>query len=452
MADPTQVLILGAGFGGAHVAMELAKLARREPALEITLVDEHDFLLYTPMLTELVAGQVDPRHIVWAARKISSRVQFVRGRVTALDLVEKSVTLAVGECDVNVPEATRTLRADELVIALGSTSKFHNIPGLQEHALTIRDIAGAGRIRNRALALLERAEVEADDDARRALLTFVVGGGGFSGVETMAALNDLVRDACTYYPAIQPSSLRMLLCHHGDRLLPELGGGLARYAQRQLERRGVEVRLHTSVTEAGADYAELDHHERIPTRLLIWTGGETPSPVTETLDCEHGKHGGIVVDGCCRVAGHQAIWAVGDCAEVPAPNGTASYAPTAQNAVREGELVAQNIAAKLHGRRPRPLTYRPIGELALVGKRTGVASVYGFRISGALAWALWRAIYLAKMPGRATRVRILIDWLLDLVFGIDIVDLPVTSKGQSIERPRTRRTRSVHSGDAPSKS
>jgi NADH dehydrogenase len=427
MGARKNVLILGAGFGGVHVALELA---RRASSLDITLVAERNFLLYTPMLTELVAGEVDPRHIVWAARKISPHVRFVSGRVTAVDLADKSVTLAVGEHDLNVPEAARTVRADELVIALGSTTQFHDIPGLQEHALTVTGVADAGRIRIRALALLERAAVEPDRRARGALLTFVVGGGGFSGVETMAGLNDLVRDAGTYCPAIPPGSIRMLLCHHGDRLLPELGGGLARYAQQELERRGVEVRLQTSVTSAGADYVALNHDERIPTRLLIWTGGETSSPVVETLDCEHGKNGGIVVDHCCRVVGHPGVWAVGDCAEVPTPNGTARYAPTAQNAVREGRLVGQNIAAKLQGRGPRPLTYRPIGELALVGRRAGVASVYGFRFSGTLAWAMWRATYLAKMPGRAKRVRILIDWLFDLAFGIDIADLPVTPEAR----------------------
>ena len=423
MPGRKRIVILGAGFGGAHVAKELAKLAGREPGYDITLVDEHNYLVYTPMLTEVVGGQLDPRHIAAPTRKLAPRLTFVQGRVTEVDTAAKRVTLSVGACDVDIPEATRTLEADDLVIALGSTTNYHGIPGLREHSLTLKDVSDAGHIRNSALALLERAAVESDAAARQALLTFVIGGGGFSGVETVAALNDLVRDATAYYPAIERSAIRMVLAHHGERLLPELGAGLAEYTARHLERRGVEVRLHTSITGAGRDYVELNGHERIPTYLLVWTGGVKPSPVVARFDCEHGKHGGITVDRCCRVVGRDGVWALGDCAEVPKQRG-GSYAPTGQNAVREGKLVARNILAKLHGRQPRPFTYRPIGELALIGRRTGVADVFGFRFHGGLAWAFWRAAYLSEMPGLGKRSRVLMDWLLDLAFGIDIVDLP----------------------------
>ncbi|HEU0167535.1 MAG TPA: NAD(P)/FAD-dependent oxidoreductase [Chloroflexota bacterium] len=424
MADRKRVVILGAGFGGAHVAKELAKLGGREGPYDITLVAEHNYLVYTPMLTEVVGGQLDPRHIAAPTRKLSPRITFVQGRVTEVDLGAKRVTLSVGECDLDIPQAARTVEADELVVALGSTTNYHGIPGLEEHSLTLKDVSDAGQIRNRALALLERAAVEPDSATREALLTFVVGGGGFSGVETMAALNDLVRDATDYYPGIERSAIRMVLAHHGDRLLPELGGGLAEYTRRHLERRQVEVRLHTSITGAGPDYVELNGSERIPTRLVVWTGGVKPSPVVASFDCRHGRHGGIVVDGCCGVVGREGVWALGDCAEVPTPRG-GSYAPTGQNAVREGKLVARNIAAKLRGQQPRPFTYKPMGELALIGKRTGVADVFGFRFSGVAAWAFWRAAYLGEMPGLAKRAQVLMDWLLDLSFGIEIVDLPL---------------------------
>jgi len=275
------------------------------------------------------------------------------------------------------------------------------------------------------LALLEAAAAETDETQRRALLTFVFGGGGFSGVETMAALNDLVRDVALQYEPLRDVAPRTLLVHPGERLLPELGAKLARYAQRQLERRGVEVLLKTKIAAAGPGYVEVEGERRIETHLLVWAGGVKPSPVIDTLSCPRGKHGGIVVDGTMALAGHPGVWALGDCAEIPRQGGKGHYAPTAQNASREGALVARNIVSCLRGEQPRPFAYKPIGELAIVGKRTGVASLYGRRFSGPLAWAMWRLIYLAKMPQRGKRVRVALDWLLDLLFGREIAALPI---------------------------
>jgi len=217
-----------------------------------------------------------------------------------------------------------------------------------------------------------------------------------------------------------------VLVQPGKRLLPELNAGLARYAQQKLEQRGVEVILNTEITGAGPDYTALEGDKRIPAHTLIWTAGVTPSPVIGTLDCRRGPHGGVVVDACCAVEGQRGVWALGDCAEIPHPGKKKTYAPTAQNAMREGTQVGRNIAAVLHGRQPQPFVYTPIGELALVGRRSGVASVYGVHLSGLVAWAMWRAIYLSKMPGLGKRVRIGLDWLLDVLVGREIAELPLT--------------------------
>ncbi|GAC1447202.1 MAG: FAD-dependent oxidoreductase [Ktedonobacterales bacterium] len=419
----SRIVILGAGFAGVYAARELARLLPRAEDCEITLVDQNNYFLFTPMLTEVVGGEVDTRDIVSAVRLLSPRVTFVQGRVESIDLAGKRVTVRVGETADGIPTIRRDLEADHLVIALGSVTNFHGIKGLREHALTIKNIVEATAIHDRALALLERADAEPDPSTRRELLTFVVGGGGFSGVETMAALNDLVRGSVKHYPNVRPEEIRTVLVHPGERLLPELAEQLATYALHALEQRGVDVILQTKITGAGPDYVEMEQRPRMPARALIWTAGVTPDPLIAQLDCERGKHGGIVVDESLQVPGHPGVWAVGDCAEVPQPGGGKTYAPTAQDATREGKHVAQNILATLRGAEPRPFAYRPIGELAIVGKRTGVASVYGIRLSGLFAWAMWRAIYVLKEPSPVKRARIAATWLLDMAFGRDMTEI-----------------------------
>jgi NADH dehydrogenase len=323
------------------------------------------------------------------------------------------------------------LTADHLVIALGSVPNFHDIPSVEKHSLTMKSLGDAAAIRDHTLRMLVRADAEHDEGARRAALTFVVGGGGFTGVETMAAVNDLVRAAAGRYTGIRAADIRTALVTPEDRLLPELSPELAQYARKELEARGVEVRLKTKITGAGEGYVELQGGERIETGTLIWAGGVKPSPVAAGLDCRHGRHGGIVVDECCRVPGREGVWALGDCAEIPKGDSKETYAPTAQNATREGRLVARNIVAVMRGREPRPFHYRPVGELALVGRHAGVARVYGINFSGLPAWLLWRAVYWAKMPNAGQRTRILADWLLDFTFGRPVAALPPVAHGTS---------------------
>ncbi len=320
------------------------------------------------------------------------------------------------------------------MIAVGSVPHYYDIPGLKEHSLTNKTLEEAAAIRKRVLAVLERANTEQDEKLRHALLTIVVGGGGYTGVETIAAINDLVRDHLPDYPNLLQEDVHILLFETADRLMMELSAAdLAAYAQEKLEQRGVEVRLNTTLAEAGEDYIKFENGERVETHTLIWAGGVTPDPVVETLGVKVGKHKGIVVDACCAVPDHPGVWAVGDCAEVPMPDEDKTYAPTAQNAQREGAQAARNIVAVLRGEAPQPFEYTPIGELAIVGKRSGVAEVYGMRFSGITAWAMWRVIYLAKMPGMGQRVRILLDWTLDTLIGRDAPELSTLRKPASIK-------------------
>jgi NADH dehydrogenase len=440
----TRILIVGAGFAGTNAARELAKLLPRPEHGEITLVDEDDYQLFTPMLTEAAGGEVEARHIARPLSDLPARITFERGRVTEIDLADRKVTLTSATEDGDSADGdgggksgnarapggnTRTLAADQLVIALGSVPNFRGIPGVAEHSLTVKSLGDAAAIRYHVLKMLERADAEPDGDERRAALTFVVGGGGFTGVETMAAVNDLARARVERHPHTKKRDVRALIVTPEERLLPELSAELAAYAQRKLEARGVEVRLKTKVTGAGAGYVELGGGERIETRTLIWAGGVKPNTVAERLDCRHGRHGGIVVDECCRVPDHPGVWALGDCAEIPKGDSKKTYSPTAQNATREGALVARNIVATLRGEGPKPFRYRPVGELALVGRHAGVARVYGLNFSGLPAWLLWRAVYWAKMPSGVQRVRILLDWLLDFAFGRPVAALPPARPG-----------------------
>lgn len=425
-----KIVILGAGFAGINAAQELAHLLPHAADAQITLVDQNNYFLFTPMLTEVAGGEIDTRHSSVAIRRFDHRIQFKQGQVEQIDLKNKRINVTLSRPGDSIPQAQESIEADHLVIALGSDVNYYGISGLEENSLTIKSLGDAAAIRNRVLGLLERADEEPDPDTRQELLTVVVGGGGFSGVETMAAVNDLLREGCKHYPRIAPNDIRTIILHADERLLPELEEDLAAFAQKKLEQRGVEVYLNTFLSGAGKDYVETRNGKRFKTHLLIWTGGVAVPQIIKDLDCQHSKVGAIITDEHCVVKDHPGVWAVGDSASVPQPGKDKPYSPTAQNSQRGGKLVAQNIVATLRGEPLKPFIYHPIGELAMVGKHNGVASVYGLHFSGPIAWMMWRAIYLFKMPHRLMRLRVGMDWLLDLFFGREISELPAIRPGE----------------------
>lgn len=414
------IVIVGAGFAGTYAARCLGRLLPRGLDLRTTLIDARNYLLFTPMLAEVASGELDPQHIVASPHTISPRVDFFPAVVDEIDLKQKRIMLRLGT-------DSRIVTADYIVIAAGSVTNFHHVTGVEERALTMKSIEDANRLRMRAIEMLELAHAEPDRDKRRALLSFVVAGGGFTGVETIAALNGFVRDMAHRYYGVADAEIEMHLVEPGSRLLPELRADLADYARQEVEARGVRVHTNTRLIAATDDFVELEGRGRLPARTLIWTAGVTPAPLVRKLDCRRGRHGGIVVDDCCAVPGYEGIWAIGDCAEVPQSDG-GTYAPTAQNATREGQRVARNIVAVMRGEKQTPFRHRTAGELALVGKRAGVAEVYGMRFSGLVAWALWRLIYLSKMPAWAQRARTLSDWILDFVFGREIAAVSIDDR------------------------
>ncbi len=424
---PTRVVIVGGGFGGVYTALELQRRLRRDRGVQVTIVSRDNFLLFTPMLHEVAASDLDVTHIVNPVRKLLPRVQFFDGDVARIDLARRAVVVAHG-ADAH----THDLPYDHLVIALGSVTNFFGLPGLEERALTMKSLGDAIMLRNRMIALLEEADTECGAAERERLLTFVVAGAGFAGVETAAAVNDFVHEALRFYPNLSPQMIRTVLVHPADVILPELSASLGRYAQRKLEARGMAVRARTKVTAVDATTVTLDDGTTLPASTVIWTAGTTPNPLVATLPCAT-ERGRICVTACLEVNGWPGVWALGDCALVPDGTTGRFHPPTAQHAIREGRCVARNIVAAIRGGAKRPFAFRTIGQLASLGRRTGVAQILGVNFSGFVAWWLWRTIYLAKLPRFEKKLRVALDWTLDLMFSKDLVKFQ-TATGMTISR------------------
>lgn len=412
---PVHVLILGGGFGGIYAARALEKELADEPNVRLTLVNRENFFLFTPMLHEVAASDLDITHIVNPIRKLLKRTDFFQGDLAGIDLAHRRVRVTHGG-----DSHAHTLEYDHLVLALGAVTNFFGLPGLEERALTMKSLGDALHLRNRMIRHLEEADFECSAARRRHLLTFVVAGGGFAGVETVAALNDFLREALPFYPHLTEEMLRVVLVHPGEYLLPELGEALGRYAQAELGRRGVEIRTHARVSAIDDRIVTLNDGTRLETGTLVWTAGTSPNPHVSGLPCAS-ERGRVTVTPDLAVPGWPGVWALGDCAVIPHPDTGAPYPPTAQHALREGATVARNIAATLRGAPTRPFRFATLGQLASLGRRTGVARIGGRNFSGFLAWWMWRTIYLAKLPRWEKRLRVMLDWTLDLFCGKDLV-------------------------------
>ena len=410
----TRVLVLGGGFGGVYTALHLEHLTRSTEDVEVTLVSQNNFFLFTPMLHEVAACDVDVTHIVSPLRALLRRTNIFIGDVESIDLTRRSVVVAHG-----FEQHRHTLEYDHVVVALGSITNFYRLPGLETHALTMRTLGDAIHLRNRVIATLEEADTECAA-GRDGLLTFVVAGGGFAGVETMAGINDFVRESLRYYPRLSEDRIRTVLVHAGPTILPELGPELGAYAQRRLAERGIEILTDAKVSSVGEDGVLLADGRMIPSRLVVWTAGTAPHPLMHGLPCGLDR-GRIVVDDTLAVPGWPNVWSLGDCAVVPDRRTGRPHPPTAQHALREARTAASNIVASMRGKRLNAFDFRTIGQLAAIGRRTGVARVFGINFSGFFAWWLWRTIYLSKLPRFEKKVRVALDWTLDLIFAKDFV-------------------------------
>jgi NADH dehydrogenase len=427
----TRIVILGGGFGGLAATHQLEKLLVRHTDVEIILVSDSNFLLFTPMLAGVAGSSLEAQHIAAPVLSTLSWARFMRTKVDGIELDTKRVRFRT----TPTAEPGR-LCYDHLVLALGSVPSYSGIQGAKEHAFDFKTLGDAMRLRNHVIIQLERADAEENPAARKQHLTFVSVGGGYSGVEIITELVDLTHNVLRYYPRLSAQELQFVLVHSRDRLLPAISEGLAAYTKRKLEARGVDLVLNTYVERVTPDGVVLDDGRKITSGTVIWTAGSQPHPLLASLSYEKDRRGAVMTDTELRVKGQQDVWALGDCAHIPnVYKGEEPHPPTAQHAEREGKHVARNITASLRGEEPIPFRFKALGTLVPIGRRSAVAEIRGLKFSGLLAWFLWRSIYLSKLPTLEKKARVLFDWIVDLFFERDIVllrELEPTPKGAHI--------------------
>jgi NADH:ubiquinone reductase (H+-translocating) len=430
-----RVVILGGGFGGAYTAMGLEKLRGRQDDFEITLVNRENYFVYQPLLAEVVSGSIGIVDMVSPLRRLLNHTEIQVRSVEAVDLQNRVVTTSPGFKPV-----AHQIPYDHLVLALGNVPDFRQIPGLTQHALPFKYLGDALHLRNHAIHVLEEAGMESDPALKQALLTFVVVGGGFAGVECAAELNDFLRRAARTYRNIDPGEIRVVLLEIFDRILPDLRKELGRRAEKVLSRKGVEIRLNTRITAATSDTVILEEKRGeewvdippIATKTLVSTVPSGPNPIIEGLDLpKHERSKRIKVDLRMQVEGSDHVWALGDCALIPAPGGKGFCPPTAQYAVREAQIASHNIVAAIRGTEPKEFAFKGLGKMGALGHHSAVGEIMGVPISGLGAWMMWRSLYLMLLPGWDRQVRTGLSWLAEMLLPAEIVQLQ-TGHGQGI--------------------
>ena len=413
-----QIVILGGGFAGVYTARCLERLLRPEDA-DIRLVNRENYWVYQPMLPEVISGSIGLTDVVSPIRRLCPRTHLVMREVEEIDLKNRVITVSPGfrPRQLKIPY-------DYLVIALGEVTNFYGMPGMLENARPFRTLADAIALRNHLIHVLEEADVEEDPDLRRKLLTFVVGGGGFSGVEVLAELNNFVRSVKKNYLRLRDEQVRCVLVHSRDRILQEMAEPLALFAQKILKKRGVELILKDRLLAATSEKAILKSGLEIPCKTIISTVPSASVPVLAKLDCAKDKGSLQVTTGLELIGYEGQVWALGDCASITTVSGK-PVPPTAQHATREATTCATNIAAAIRGGQRALFAFEGLGTLGSLGHGSAVAQIFGVKISGLLAWILWRAIYLMKIPGIKTKLRISIDWFIHLLFPPDLAQTRV---------------------------
>jgi NADH dehydrogenase len=421
-----RIVILGGGFAGMRTAESLEERLHNDFSVSLTLINETNALLFTPMLAEVAGSSLEPSHISTPLRSSLRRTEFIRSVVTGVD-TERRVVILQPEANADGGSSRREVPYDHLVIALGSVSNYLGMANLEKHAYNFKSLLDAIRIRNHVIEMFERADLLSDPALRSPLLTFVIAGGGFAGVELAGALNDFAHGVLADYPNILPNELRVVLVHSRDRILQELSESMARYAQEKMEIRGVSFRLNSRLVDARPGVVVLNGGE-ILTQTLVWTAGTAPNPLLASLSLEKNRRGALVVNSALALQGHSGLWALGDCAAVTDAKTGQPCPPTAQFALREAEVVAENIVAQLRGHSQRGFHFDSLGALCVVGHQTACAELRvpfapgkSLRFSGLFAWLLWRGIYLVKLPGLERKIRVLMDWTIELFFPRDIV-------------------------------
>jgi len=424
MAIPKKrVIILGGGFGGVYVAVHLGKMLNAEELenTEIVLVSRENYIVFQPLLPEVISGSVELNHVIAPIRRMAPKARLHTREVESIDVEARTVTLSAAGRPVPL-----TMSYDHLVIAMGTRLDDSKIPGMREHASPFKYLGDALFVRNQIVRALEEAETEPDPEVRKRLLTFVVAGGGFSGVECIAEMNDFLREAVSAYHNICEKDLRLILLQRGDRILPELTESLAEFAHKLLVDRGVEIRLGAGLKALSADAVVVEDKvtkrtETIPAGVTVATVPAGPHPLLSALPLPQDK-GRIVVNQQTGVPGWDGVWSIGDCAAIQQVDGQISP-PTAQHALRQAKTCAENIVASIRGTPKKIFGFTGLGKLGSLGKRSAVAEIFGIHLKGLVAWVLWRGVYVTKFPGLDGQIRLIADWILDVFLPRDITQL-----------------------------
>ena len=428
-----KIVVLGGGYGGVECTRKLEEYFKNEDDVEIILISEDNFLLFTPMLPQVAAGMLATRHIVMPIRTIIKKTTFYEGRVKNIDPYGKIVNLWGTDEKRGV-----SIHYDFLVVSLGSETNFFGMSDVEKHAYTIKNLNDAMTIRNRVIDMLEQAENESNPILRKSLLTFIIVGGGFAGIETAGELMDLLLDASKYYPKIHKDDIHVMVLEALPNILPGFDPKLAGFAHNLLEKHGIEIKLKTAVTSfdgfeikmkkiVDESKNEDPETEAVQTRTVIWTAGVTPVNTIKRsmFKTERGK---IIVNDFLEVPDFPGVFAIGDCALFVDPATKRPFPPTAQLAEAQAKTAAHNLHSLIRNEKMKKFEYQSRGQMAIIGKRNGVASIFGMNISGIWAWALWRNVYLSKIPRWDKRLRVLLDWTIDLFFDRDISRLKFEDK------------------------
>lgn len=413
-----RVVILGGGFGGAYAAQELCRLRRD---FEVTVIDRQNYLLFYPLLVEAGVGTIEPRHVVVPLRRFMPGADFRMAEILNVDLREQQVRFQV----IGSDQAER-IHYDHLIFSLGSVTKIPtNIPGLAEHGYELKSLTDAVELRDRAIRLLELANTMESEEERRNLLRVIVIGANFTGVELAGEYHAFLTAAVKDYRNVKASEIEVMLLEYADRILPAVSPELADWSHRTLTQRGLDIRTKTSVKEIGKDYAILTTDERVACSTVVWAAGIAPSPMVKRIEgLPVNQKGYIDCERDLRVKGFDNVWAVGDSATVFDTNGK-PYAATAQNASRQGPHAAKNIVAAVSGGTVKPFDFKTLGSFAAIGRRQAAAEVFGRNLTGFLGWAMYRGAYLMKMPTFPMKLRLFLDWMLELLLKGEVVQLGV---------------------------
>jgi NADH dehydrogenase len=432
-----RILILGGGFAGIQVLMYLQKAFQNDIGVDLTLVSKDNFFLFTPMLPEVSSGMIETRNIVTPVRAFCNRARFYEANIDSIDIEDKEVVIshALGRENNPIGWKSHVLKFDYLVIAMGNDTNFFGMQDVAKNSFTIKTLGDAIILRNHVINMLEQADIEHEDhDLTKSLMTFVVVGGGFSGVETVGELNDFVRESIRqFYHNINEADVRIVLISAGQRILPEVPEDLSEFALHKLRENGVEVILNTRLQGAATNDVKLSDGSTILCNTLVWAGGGKPDDLIINLACEHDKAGRLLTNNYLEVQGYEHILSLGDCACIIDPNTGKPYPPTAQHALRQGRIAAHNIVHAMrtgatikrnyNKKSKKAFDYKTKGVMALIGRRNGVGILFGRQVHGFIGWFIWRFYYLSTLPTVQKKLRVMVDWFIDLFFKRDVTRL-----------------------------